>query len=74
MKPGAFFVNTARESLVDEDALDAALASGRLAAPRSTSSPARRRAAAHPLLRHPNVVLTPHIGGATEETLPAGRR
>jgi D-3-phosphoglycerate dehydrogenase len=72
MKPASYFLNTARESFVDEDALDAALASGHLAGaaldvvrPRSDGGP-------HPLLRHENVVITPHIGGATHETLLRG--
>ena len=58
MKPGAFLVNTAREGLVDEDALDVV---------RTTDQSGR-----HPLLRHENVVMTPHLGGATHETLLQG--
>jgi len=72
MKPGAFLINTARETLVDEDALDAALASGHLGGAaldvvRTTDEQGRHR-----LLRHENVVLTPHLGGATHETLLQG--
>jgi D-3-phosphoglycerate dehydrogenase len=78
MKPGSLFVNTARDSLVDEDALYEALASGRLAGaaldlvrPPDLTKPAElgRR---HRLLDHPNVILAPHIGGATYETLLHG--
>jgi D-3-phosphoglycerate dehydrogenase len=72
MKPGAFLINTARETLVDEDALDEALASGRLGGAaldvvRTTGTQGRHR-----LLRHENVVVTPHLGGATHETLLQG--
>ncbi len=72
IKPGAYLVNTARETLVDEDALDVALETGRLAGAaldvvRPTETEGRHR-----LLRHDNVVLTPHIGGATHETLLQG--
>jgi D-3-phosphoglycerate dehydrogenase / 2-oxoglutarate reductase len=72
MKPGAIFVNTARDVLVDEDALDDALRDGRLAGAAldiATPSPAGTQ---HRLLEHANVVLVPHIGGATHETLANG--
>jgi D-3-phosphoglycerate dehydrogenase len=71
MRPGSFLINTAREALVDEDALDAALASGHLAgAALDVFEQGAGRAAQ--FLRHENVVLTPHIGGATHETLTRG--
>jgi D-3-phosphoglycerate dehydrogenase / 2-oxoglutarate reductase len=69
MKAGAFLVNTARESLVDEDAVLTMLRSGHLAGlavDLVSPSPATGR---HPLLSHPNVIITTHIGGATYETV-----
>jgi D-3-phosphoglycerate dehydrogenase len=78
MKEGSFLINTARDTLVDEDALYDALRSGHLAgaamdliqAPRVDAplTPGRR----HRLLDAPNVIITPHIGGATVETLSHG--
>jgi D-3-phosphoglycerate dehydrogenase len=72
MKPGAYLVNTARETLVDEDALDAALESGRLAGAALDVVRTSTEPGPHRLLRHENVVLTPHLGGATHETLLQG--
>ena len=72
MRPGAFLINTARNTLVDEPAILEALATGRLggyAVDVPSPSPADGR---HPLLAFPNVVITAHIGGATIETLHHG--
>lgn len=71
MKTGAMLLNLSRGHVVDLGALDQALADGRLAGAALDVYPAEPRAGdehfACALSRRPNLILTPHIGGSTEE-------
>ena len=76
MKPGAWFVNTARGELVDECALLSALESGRLsgaAVDVLRDEQTRHGASGQPLVdyarRNGNLLITPHIGGCTAESM-----
>jgi D-3-phosphoglycerate dehydrogenase / 2-oxoglutarate reductase len=68
MKPGSIYVNSARAALHDTDALVAALQSGHLAGAGLDHFEGEHLAPDHPLCAMSNVVLTPHIGGATYDT------
>jgi phosphoglycerate dehydrogenase-like enzyme len=63
LRDGATLVNTARGALVDTEALTRQCATGRINAVLDVTEP-EPLPADHPLLRLPNVVVTPHIAGA----------
>ena len=72
MKPRSYFINTARAALIDEDALIDALINNKIAGAALDvykKEPLSRRS---PLLKLPedvNIILTSHIGGATDNTI-----
>jgi D-3-phosphoglycerate dehydrogenase len=68
MRDGVVFLNTARAQLHDTDALVDALRSGKVATAGLDHFAGEWLATDHPLTGMPNVVLTPHIGGATWNT------
>ena len=68
MRPGAVYVNSARAGLHDLDALTAALVAGHLSAAALDHFEGEHLDTDHPLVGMANVILTPHIGGATYDT------
>jgi D-3-phosphoglycerate dehydrogenase len=68
MRDGVVFINTARAQLHDTDALVDALRGGKVAAAGLDHFVGEWLPTDHPLAGMPNVVLTPHIGGATWNT------
>jgi len=73
LRPGCFVVNTARGGIVDEAALKARLEDGRIAAAAfdvfSQEPPATAELLA--LMKLPNFLATPHIGGSAREAWEA---
>lgn len=67
---GAIVLNTARGELVENDAIIAALDSGRLAGYGTDVLDAEPPEPDHPLIVHPKVLCTPHIGSRTYESVP----
>jgi len=72
MKKGSYLINFARGSVVNIDDLCAALESGHLRGAALDVFPSEPKSTkekfSSPLQNIPNVILTPHIGGATEES------
>jgi D-3-phosphoglycerate dehydrogenase len=68
MKPEAIYINSARALLHDTDALVAALRAGEIAGAGLDHFVGENLPVEHPLCAMDNVVLTPHIGGATWDT------
>ena len=67
MKPSAILINTGRGPLVDDQAVDTALAEGRLSAFCADVLTEEPPKADNPLLKQPNAFITPHIAWATNE-------
>ncbi|MEX0339155.1 MAG: D-2-hydroxyacid dehydrogenase family protein [Arenibacterium sp.] len=67
MQARSLFVNTSRAGLVAKGALEAEIARGRIYAAVDVFETEPLRDTAHPLLTHPNVLPTPHLGYVTED-------
>jgi D-3-phosphoglycerate dehydrogenase / 2-oxoglutarate reductase len=68
MRPGSFFITTARGHIHDEAALADALARGQLAGAGLDVWAIEPPPCDHPLLKFDNVLISPHTAGVTRET------
>jgi phosphoglycerate dehydrogenase-like enzyme len=73
MKPGALLVNVARGSVVDHDALADVLVEGRIHAALDVTDP-EPLPEGHRLWRAPNLLISPHVGGASSAMWPRAYR
>lgn len=65
MRPTAILLNTARGPIIDQQALVDALTNGTIAGAALDVTDPEPLPATDPLLKAPNIVITPHIGSAT---------
>lgn len=68
MKDGVYLVNTARGGIVNEEALERALSSGKLGGAGIDVVAKEPMPTDHPLLRHNNVSISPHMAWYSEES------
>jgi phosphoglycerate dehydrogenase-like enzyme len=73
MRPDALLVNVSRGPVVDTDALLTALAAGRISAALDVVDP-EPLPADHPLWSAPNLMISPHVGGASDAMWPRAYR
>lgn len=74
MKPGAVLINTSRGGLIDENALLEALCEGHLGGALLDVYQEAPLPATHPLRSLSNLILTPHVGFYSEDSLQELRR
>ena len=74
LKDGSCLVNTARGSLVDESAVIEALDSGKLSSYATDVFQTEPPDPTSPLLTHERVIVSPHIGASTEESIQRATR
>ena len=72
MKPGALILNLARGGIIEEQALYEALRDDKIAGAAVDAMSQEPPRTDHPLFTLPNVLLTPHIGGGTNEASSRG--
>lgn len=69
MKPSSVLVNVSRGAVADDAALLAALAEGRILGAALDVFSTQPLPPDHPYLKLPNVLITPHMAGITEESM-----